>query len=133
LESSTMAQQPSCCQSNQDDCKQWLLGTWHQLITLDPVDMCFMDYMKQQTQSKAPDPDEEFLHSPLWDIKSMTAKQKCTFEMAAVNWMDEILEDIGSDQWSSTGLSKTSTVYHMTSLQEVWDNSQSLLTYWEME
>jgi hypothetical protein len=27
LESSTMAQQPSCCQSNQDDCKQWLLGT----------------------------------------------------------------------------------------------------------
>jgi hypothetical protein len=26
LESSTIAQQASCCQSNRDDCKQWLLG-----------------------------------------------------------------------------------------------------------
>jgi hypothetical protein len=38
-----------------------------------------MDYMKQQTQSKAPDPDE-FLHSLLSDMKSMTAKQKHTFD-----------------------------------------------------
>lgn len=48
--------------------------------------------MKQQTQSKTPDPD----------IKSMTGKQKCTFEMGTVNLMGEILEDIGSDQQSST-------------------------------
>jgi hypothetical protein len=41
---------------------------------------------------------QNFLHSPLSDLKSMTAKQKCTFEIGALNLMDEILEDIGSDQ-----------------------------------
>jgi hypothetical protein len=39
-----------------------------------------MKYMKQQTQSKTPDPDAEFLHSLLPDIKSITAKQKRMFK-----------------------------------------------------
>jgi hypothetical protein len=46
----------------------------------------------------------------------MTAKQKRTFKIRALNLMDEILEDTGSDQQSSTGLSETSTFYHTTSL-----------------
>jgi hypothetical protein len=49
-----------------------------------------MNYMKQQTQSKTPDPDPEFLHSLLPDMKSMTAKQKRTFKIVALNLMDEI-------------------------------------------
>lgn len=47
--------------------------------------------------------------------------------------MDELLEDIGSDQQSSTGSSETSTFYHTTSLQEAQDSSQLVLTYWETE
>jgi hypothetical protein len=31
-------------------------------------------------------------------MKSMTAKPKCTFKIGALNLMDEILEDTGSDQ-----------------------------------
>jgi hypothetical protein len=45
----------------------------------------------------------------------------------------ELLEDTGSDQQSSTGLSETSTFYHTTSLQEAQDSSQPVLTCWEME
>jgi hypothetical protein len=85
-------------------------------------------YVCHQLHETSPDPEEEFLHSLLPDMKSMTAKQKHTFKMGALNLMDEILEDTGSD----TGLSETSAFYHTTSLQEVQDNSQSLLTYWEM-
>jgi hypothetical protein len=44
--------QACCCQSNQDDCKQRLLGKHRRLIALDAADTCFMCYMKQQTQSK---------------------------------------------------------------------------------
>jgi hypothetical protein len=49
----------------------------------------------------------------------------------ALNLMDELLEDTGSYQQSSTGLSETSTFYHTTSLQEAQDSSLSVLTYWE--
>jgi hypothetical protein len=88
-----------------------------------------MDYMKQQTQPKTPDPDEEFLHSLLTDVKSMTAKQKRVFKIGVMKLMDEIQEVT-----DSTGLTETSTVYpttpRLTFLQEVQDNSQSLLTYW---
>jgi hypothetical protein len=101
-ESPTVEQQPSCRQSKQVDCKQLLLGKRRRLTVLDPVDTCFMHYIKQQTQSKTPDPDAEFLHSLLPDMKSMTAKQKRTFKIGVLNLMDEILEDTGSDQQSST-------------------------------
>jgi hypothetical protein len=66
-------------------------------------------------------------------MKSVIAKLNHMFKMGALNLMDEILEDTGSDQQSSTGMSETSTIYHTISLQEVQDNSQSLLNYWEME
>jgi hypothetical protein len=58
-------------------------------------------------QSITPDPDAEFLHGLLPDVKSMTAKQKRTFKIRALNLMDEILEDTGSDQQSSTELSES--------------------------
>jgi hypothetical protein len=51
-ESPTMVKQASCHQSNQDDCKQRLLGKQYRLTALDPVDTCFMDNMKQQKQLK---------------------------------------------------------------------------------
>jgi hypothetical protein len=92
-----------------------------------------MNYMKQETQSKTPDSDAEFLHSLLPDMKSMTAKQKHIFKIGALNLMDGLLEDIESDQQSSAGLSETSTFYHTTSLEEAQDSSQSVLTCWEME
>jgi hypothetical protein len=57
-----------------------------------------MDYMKQQTQSKTPDPDKEFLQSLLPDMKSTTAKQKRMFKTGAMELMAEILENTGSDQ-----------------------------------
>jgi hypothetical protein len=63
----------------------------------------------------------------------MTAKQKRTFKIGTLNLINELLEDTGSDQQSSTELSETSTLYHMTSLQEAQDSSQSVLTYWETE
>jgi hypothetical protein len=66
-------------------------------------------------------------------MKSMTAKQKRTFKMGALNVMDEILADTGSDQQSSTRYSETPTVDHTTSLQEVQDKFQALITYWETE
>jgi hypothetical protein len=92
-----------------------------------------MDYMKQQTQPKTPDPDEEFLHSLLPDVKSMTAKQKHIFKIGVMKLMNEILDNTGSDGRSSTGLTETSSVYpttsRLSSLQEVQDNSESLLTY----
>jgi hypothetical protein len=100
LENPAVMQQASC-QSNRDNCRQSLLGKG--LTAIDPVDMCFIDYMKQQTQSKTPDPNE-FLHSLLPDMKSMTAKQKCRFKIGAMKLMDEILEDTGSDQRSFMGL-----------------------------
>ncbi|PNF27894.1 hypothetical protein B7P43_G08320, partial [Cryptotermes secundus] len=94
---------------------------WHQ--------QRFMNCMKQKTQSKTPDPDAEFLHSLLPDMKSVTAKQKRTFKIGALNLRDELLEDTGRDQQSSTGLSETSVFYYMTSLREVQDSSQSEFTY----
>jgi hypothetical protein len=129
--SSTMIQ--ASCQRNQDDCRQRLFGKRRRLTALDLVDTSFMNYMKQQRQSKTPDPDAEFLHSLLPDMKSMTAKQKRTFKIGALNLMDELLEDTESDQQSSTELSETSTFYHTTSLQEAQDSSQSVLTCWETE
>jgi hypothetical protein len=67
----------------------------------------------------------------------MTAKQKRIFKIAVMQLMDEILDDTGSDGRSSTGLTETPAVYPTTSrpssLQEVEDNSQSLLTCWEMQ
>jgi hypothetical protein len=48
-------------------------------------------------------------------MKSMTAKQKRMFEMGAIKLMDEILEDTGTGKGSSTGLSKTFTVFYTTS------------------
>jgi hypothetical protein len=89
--------------------------------------------MKQQTQLKIPEPDAEFLHRSLPDMKSMTAKHKHMFKIGTLNLMDEPLEDTESDQQTSTELSETSTLYHTTSLQEAQDSSQSLLTYWETE
>jgi hypothetical protein len=65
-------------------------------------------------------------------MKSITDKQKCTFKIGALNLMDELLEDAGSDQQFSTGLSETSSFYH-TSLQEAQDSSLSWLSYWEAE
>jgi hypothetical protein len=94
--------QAACRQSNRDDCKQPLLGKRLRLTALDPVDTCFMNYMKQQTQSTTSDPDAQFLHSLLPDMKSMTAKQKRAFKIGTLNLMDEILEDTGSDQQSSS-------------------------------
>jgi hypothetical protein len=136
-ESLTMVQQASSSQNKRDDYKRRLLGKRRWLTTLDPVDTCFMDYMKQQTQPKTPDPGEEFLHSLLPDVKSMTAKQKRIFKIGVMKLIDEILDDTGSDEQSSMGLTETSTVYpttsRLSSLQEVQDNSQSLLTYWEIE
>jgi hypothetical protein len=41
----------------------------------------------------------------------MTAKHKRRFKIGAMKLMDEILDDTGSDQRSSTGLSETATVY----------------------
>jgi hypothetical protein len=61
-----------------------------------------MHYVKQHTQSETSDQDAEFLHSLLPDMKSMTAKQKRTFKIGVLNLMDEILEDTGSGQQSST-------------------------------
>jgi hypothetical protein len=94
----TVVKQASSRQNNWDDCKQRLLGKRRRLTALNPVDACFKNYMKQQT----PDPDVQFLRSLLPDMKSMTAKQKRMFKIGALNLMDEILEDAGSDQQSST-------------------------------
>jgi hypothetical protein len=66
-------------------------------------------------------------------MKSMTVKQKLMLKIGVQNLMDEILEDIESDQQFSTGLSATSTLCCMTSLQKVQNNSQSLVTYVEMD
>jgi hypothetical protein len=55
------------------------------------------------------------------------------FKTGAMELMAEILENTGSDQWSSMGLSETTTASGLSSLQEVQDNSRALLTYWEME
>jgi hypothetical protein len=96
------------CQRNQDDCRQRLFGKRCQLTALDPLETT--------NASKTPDPDAEFLHSLLPDMKSMIAKQKRTFKIGALNLIGELLEDIESDQQSSAGLSETSTFYHMTSL-----------------
>jgi hypothetical protein len=67
----------------------------------------------------------------------MTAKQKRVFKIGVTKLMDEILDDTGSDGRSSTGLTETSSVYpttyRLSSLQEVQDNSQPLLTCWEIE
>jgi hypothetical protein len=86
---------------------------------------------------KTPDRDKEILHSLLPDVKSMTAKQKRIFQIGFMKLMDEILDDKGSDGRSSTGLTETSSVYptatRLSSLQEVQDNPQSLLTCWKME
>jgi hypothetical protein len=62
-ESRTVVQQASSSQSNRDDYKHRLLGKRRQLTILDQVDTCFMDYMKQKTQPKTPESDEEFLQS----------------------------------------------------------------------
>jgi hypothetical protein len=56
----------------------------------------------------------------------VNAKQKRTFKIGALNLMDELLKNTGSDQQSSTGLSETSTFYHTTSVQEVQDISKSV-------
>ncbi|PNF16887.1 hypothetical protein B7P43_G04734 [Cryptotermes secundus] len=48
-------------------------------------------------ESKTPDPDAEFLHSLLPDMKSMTVKQKCTFKTGTLYLMDELLEGTDSD------------------------------------
>jgi hypothetical protein len=53
--------------------------------------------MEQQMQLKTTDPDAEFLHILLPDMKSMTAKQKSTFKIETLNLFDELLEDTGSD------------------------------------
>jgi hypothetical protein len=103
IPSESLAVIQASCQSNRDECKQPLLGKRRRLTALDPVDTCFMNYMKQETQSKTPDPDAQFLHSLLPDMKSMNPKQKRAFKIGALNLMDEILEDAGSDQQSSTG------------------------------
>jgi hypothetical protein len=83
-ESPTVIQ--ASCQRNQDACRQPLLDKRRRLTALDPVDTSLMSCMKQQTQSETP----EFLHSLLPDIKSMTAKQKHTFKIGALNLMDEL-------------------------------------------
>jgi hypothetical protein len=57
-----------------------------------------MFYMMQEAQSKTPDLDAEFLHSLLPDMKSVTAKQKRTFKIGALN----LLEDRGCEQQTST-------------------------------
>jgi hypothetical protein len=51
------------------------------LTALDLVDTLFIGYK----QSKTPDPHEEFLHSLLSGLKSMTAWQKCTIKMGTLN------------------------------------------------
>jgi hypothetical protein len=56
-----------------------------------------MNYMKQQTQSRTPEPGAEFLHSLLPDMKSMSAKQKRTFKIGALKLMVELLKDTGSN------------------------------------
>ncbi|PNF38830.1 hypothetical protein B7P43_G10196 [Cryptotermes secundus] len=94
--------QASCRQSNRDECKQPLLGKRRRLTALDQVDTSFMNYVNQDTQSTIPDPDAQFLHSLLPDMKLMTPKQKRAFKIGALNLMNEILEDAGSDQQSST-------------------------------
>jgi hypothetical protein len=106
-ESITPSESPTVIQASsrqriRDDSKQPLLGKRRRLTALDLVDTCFVNYPKQQTQPKSPDPDAEFLHSLLPDMKSMTAKQKRAFKIGVLNLMDEILEDTGSDQQSST-------------------------------
>jgi hypothetical protein len=101
-ESFAVVQKASCRQSNRDVCKQQLLGKRRQPTALDPADICLADYMNQQTQWRTADPDAQFLHSLLPDMKLMTAKQKRTFKIGVINLMDEILEDTGSDQQSFT-------------------------------
>jgi hypothetical protein len=53
--------------------------------------------------------------------------------MGVMDLIDEMLEDTGSDQQSSTWLTEASTIYHTTYHQDEQDNSQSLLTHWETE
>jgi hypothetical protein len=58
-----------------------------------------MDYKKQESTSKTPDPDEEqFLHYLLLYMNSTTVKQKSIFEIGAMRLMEEVLEDTGSDK-----------------------------------
>ena len=64
---------------------------------MDPVDTCFMEYMKQYTQANAPDPHGEVLHSSVPNMKTINAKQKCIFKIEDVKLIDEILDNTESD------------------------------------
>jgi hypothetical protein len=131
----TVVQEVSSRESNRSDYKQQALRKRRRPNDLDPVDTCFIECMKQQTQANTPDPDGEFLHSLLPDVKTMNAKQKHMFKTGIVKLIDEILDNTESDGRSSFGLAEMSSVYSTTStlnsLQEERDTSQSFSIYLE--
>ncbi|GFG36522.1 hypothetical protein Cfor_11856 [Coptotermes formosanus] len=77
VDDATPPQRPTVVQEvSSRDYKQRALRKRRRPNDLDPVDTCFMEYMKQQTQANIPHPDREFLHIPFPDMKTMNATQK---------------------------------------------------------
>jgi hypothetical protein len=71
-----------------------------------------MEYMKQHSLGNTPDPDGEFFHSLLSDMKTKNAKLKRIFRIGVVvKMIDEILDNTESEVRSSIGLAETFTIY----------------------
>jgi len=66
-----------------------------------------MEYMKQHSLGNTPDPDGEFLHSLLPDMKTKNAKLKRIFKIGVVKMIDEVLDNTESEGRSSIGLAET--------------------------
>jgi hypothetical protein len=70
-----------------------------------------MEYKKQHSLGNTSDPDGEFLHSLLPDMKTMNAKLKHNFKIGVVKMIDEILDNTESKGRSSIGLTETFNIY----------------------
>jgi len=89
--------------------------------------------VNRQDATDMPDPDGEFLHSLLSNVKTVDAKQKHFF-VIVVTLINEIFGNTESDGWSSVGLVETFTVYSAISMlnsQVEQYSCQSFSAFWE--
>jgi hypothetical protein len=70
-----------------------------------------MEYMKQHSVGNTPDPDGQFLHSLLSDMKTKNAKLKHIFKIGVVKMIDEVLDNTESEGRSSIGLAEAFNIY----------------------
>lgn len=91
---------------------------------LDPVEVCFVQYMKQQTQANTPDPNGEFCL-----VCFLTWKH--VFKIGVVKLINEILDNTESDDHPLGWQKRPVSACMLNSLQEKLDTFQSLLTCWE--